>query len=164
MNRKTVRRLVRASLAAVMVVTALSFVPKPAQLVEASPNNGNKYIKCGVPVYGKITTSDHYDFWRFNRKAGDKVNITMTRTSGNLDSMVVLWLKKDVSSGYKKMTLAGSAGGSSGAFISNFTLPKTGTYIIGAERVNTKGGTTTGNYKLTLTCSGSSSSSSSSSS
>lgn len=151
MNRIFVTRLARVALAAVILATTSSLVPAAVQPVEASHNHGK--IGCGTLVEGTITTSDYNDFWIFSGEADDQVTIRMTSTSGNLDSQVTLWLKDSNGSSYHLLKMAGTAGGNSDAVISNFTLPKTGTYAVGSRRFNGNQGTTTGSYKLTLTCS-----------
>lgn len=160
MNRKTVIRLANLVLIAMIMAVPMLLVPEAVQPVEASSNQDN--IRCGRTVYGQITTNGYYDNWYFDGNAGDKVTIRMKRTSGNLETMVRLWFYVS-GPGDQLLEWAGTAGGSGDAVISNFSLPKKGTYRINARRIGGEEGTTTGSYWLTLDCNTGSSSGSESS-
>ncbi|MGD2048284.1 MAG: PPC domain-containing protein [Chloroflexota bacterium] len=151
----------RVALAALIITAAMWFARVVVRQVEAHPNKAA--TGCGGTKTGRITDSDYFDYWYFTGTAGDKVSIGMSRTSGNLDSMIRLYFSKYGNDDFERLITAGSAGGNSGAAISNFILPKTGTYSINTRRINGKNGTTTGTYRLVWTCSSSSGASSSSS-
>jgi len=152
MLRKTGTRLACMTMVAVLISVTLSFAPATVRPVEAVAQQGGGGFGCGSTGTGQITDG-RYGYWSFSGKAGDKVTITMTRTSGNLNPVVWLYFSKPGSSDFKWLKTAESVGRSSNAIITDFALPTTGTYSIFPWRSGGRDGTTTGEYSLTLACS-----------
>src|SRR5262249_54676015 len=96
-------------------------------------------------VNGKIDNNHYQQFWDFDVEAGDVVNISMKKTSGNLDSLLVL-----LDANNHVLAYDDDGGGSYDAALKNVKLPQRGTYTVAATRYQQAQGFTTGNYKLSI--------------
>lgn len=106
------------------------------------------WLEYGDSVTGYIDNENFEFNWEFSGNAGDIVDISMEGISGDLDTHLRLFnedfrlLEMDDDSGLNAV---------SDALISNFELPYTGTYFIIASRYDQGSGTSSGDYRLTLT-------------
>ncbi|MEP7285654.1 MAG: matrixin family metalloprotease [Chloroflexota bacterium] len=107
------------------------------------PSSGSGSSK--PQVGGTITNAQYVNYWDFDVEAGETVTITMKKTSGNLDSFIVLLDANNHILAYDD----DSAGGRDAVF-SNIHLPQRGSYTIAATRADQAQGRTTGNYSLTI--------------
>jgi Bacterial pre-peptidase C-terminal domain len=103
----------------------------------------------GDGVGGTIDKTSTETGYIFSAKAGDIVTITMTRKSGNLDSLLGLF-SSDGSSVASNDNAAGPGLRTGDAQIKSFEIPDTGAYIILAGRKGQAKGTTSGNFALSL--------------
>ena len=112
-------------------------------------------ISYGQTKTGYLSSSNEADFYEFTAQAGDRISISMERTSGSLDPDLELQLSPGAF-GHVYDTNSGSG---NNALIENIRIDNSGTYRIGALRRSGSG-----NYRLRLTVSSSGSSRSQSSS
>src|SRR5262249_1761381 len=96
-------------------------------------------------VNGKIDNNHYQQFWDFDVEARDVVNITMKKTSGNLDSLLVL-----LDANNHVLAYDDDGGGSYDAALKNVKLPQRGTYTVAATRYQQAQGFTTGNYSPSI--------------
>lgn len=94
---------------------------------------------------GDISDSQHTIEFTFEGEAGDIVTISMEHTDGDLDPLLIL-----ANSNGDALIQDDDGGGNRNSLIENFTLPRTGTYIIYATRFQQQLGTTTGRFRLQL--------------
>ncbi len=108
-------------------------------------NRGDAYagVNIGIPrlLYGTtvpdaISNADPDSLYAFYGMRGEVVTITMTRTSGNLDPVLVL-----LDQAQQRLISDDDSGGSSNAAITRYTLPYTGVYYINARRYEGNRGT-----------------------
>jgi hypothetical protein len=112
-------------------------------------------INYGDTVTGTIKNTKDTDYvvYSFDGSKGDVITLTMTRTSGTLRPYLALG--DSAKSGASSIIAQGktSTDGKS-ATISNFKIPYNGNFFIVATRDGIDNGTTSGNFKMTLTKSG----------
>ncbi|MFQ3673307.1 MAG: PPC domain-containing protein, partial [Aggregatilineales bacterium] len=108
-------------------------------------NRGDAYagVNIGIPrlLYGTtvpdaISDADPDSVYAFYGMRGEVVTITMTRTSGNLDPVLVL-----LDQNQQRLISDDDSGGNSNAAITRYTLPYTGVYYINARRYEGSRGT-----------------------
>lgn len=162
MNHKTIIGLIGLALGIITLTAMIFSTPVLVQPVQAAPQKDN--VSCGTTVTGYIRDSNYYDYHYFYGRAGDEVSFFMSSTSGTLDSMMRLYYSTPSEDDFEFLEREGFRGGFTGASISDFTLPRTGTYSINVRRVDGKDGTTYGGYRLVVVCNSTASTGSSSSS
>jgi hypothetical protein len=136
------------------LVKAAQLTPTPAPTLTTNILAGT--IDPGVPVQGEISKQIYRQLWSFHGNFGDVVDIRMARLSGDLDSTLTL-----ISPIQDIVAANNSENGGPDAGILGFQLPYTGTYTIIARREGEnigQGGSSSGQYVLTLSSRGSASS------
>lgn len=107
-------------------------------------------IQPGVTVTNTVSADQYLMFYSFNGNSGDVVTIEMDTLSGDLDGVMYLYT---YTSAGEPIEIARNddspLGGTFDPLIQNFTLPRTGTYLIAVGRFPE--GTSTGDFALTLT-------------
>ncbi len=106
-------------------------------------NTGNNPAQ--PQVNGTISDSPYVNYWDFDVDTGDTVTITMKRTSGNLDSFIVL-----LDANNHILAYDDDSAGNRDAIFRNIHLPQRGTYTVAATRADQAQGHTSGNYTLTI--------------
>ncbi|MCB9456476.1 MAG: pre-peptidase C-terminal domain-containing protein [Anaerolineaceae bacterium] len=105
-------------------------------------------ISAGVPVNGQIDDSTPAIQYRFMAQAGETIGIRMTRTSGDLDSYVILL------DGRTGEALAenddNTLGTTRDSFLRDFVIPQSGEYVVVATRYQQEIGVTSGEFTLLL--------------
>lgn len=109
----------------------------------------NSTLTYGAQVLGRINAQTPLVFYFLNAQRGDVITITMRRTSGSLDPHLDLATVEGLVLASDDDSMAG--GSTLDAAITNFTIPRTGLYLIVATRFGREAGTTEGSYVLTLT-------------
>lgn len=102
-------------------------------------------IMYGVTVSGQIGDANPSEEYLFFGQHGDTIRITMSRASGDLDSLITLY-----DSDRKQIAFDDDSGGDKDALISNYVLPDDAMYILVASRFERELGQTSGAYMLTL--------------
>ncbi len=103
----------------------------------------------GVPVQGEITQSRDSLYYSFEGKRDDVISVRMSRTTGALDSFLVL-----LDPARREITSDDDSGGGQNAAITGYALPLDGTYTIIATRFDRAQGDTVGPFTLQLETSG----------
>jgi uncharacterized repeat protein (TIGR01451 family) len=98
-----------------------------------------RILTLNAALNGSISAATDRDLYTFNGVAGNKLTLTMNRTSGNVDPYLELFDPDGV-----RIALNDNGGGAPNALISGLTLVKTGKYIITASSRNGSAG----NYSL----------------
>ncbi len=99
------------------------------------------------PVMGTITANIGAVRFEFMGRAGDRVDITLVATSGNLDPLVLLL---DNNGNVLAQNDDGPASMGRNSLLGDFMLPQNGNYIIVATRFQQELGTTIGDFELEL--------------
>lgn len=102
-------------------------------------------IMYGATVSGRIDSTTATEEYLFFGQQGDTIRITMSRASGDLDSLVTLY-----DSDRKQIAFDDDSGEEKDALISNYVLPRDDMYILAASRFERELGQTSGAYILTL--------------
>ncbi len=97
-------------------------------------------------VQGVITNEAPELMYTFEGQTGDVVTISMARTSGDLDTYLLLMAPN----GEKITENDDIVSGNTDSLIEAFTLPDDGTYTIVVTRYQRRTGTSTGEFTLTL--------------
>ena len=103
-------------------------------------------------VNGNITSDAKYTLYTFNGIAGDKIQITMLRKSGSLDTALFL-LSSDSVNGLTQLQYNNGTTDPKLTVLDSriaYTLIKDGTYVIVATHYGVDLGATTGSYTLQL--------------
>jgi len=115
---------------------------------ESASEGGDVFIRRGEPLTGELNGAVYARFYQFTGAAGEIVEIRVEGLSGDLDPMVILRRADDT-------PLPDGANDDADASTRDsrlvYTLPVEGSYIIGVTRFGVRDGTTTGDYRLTLT-------------
>ncbi len=106
-------------------------------------------LSYGDNVSGTIDKTRTETGYIFSAKAGDVVTITMTRKTGNLDSLLNLF-GSDGSQVAGNDNASGQGLRTGDAQIRRFEIPDTGAYIIIAGRKGQTKGATSGDFSLSL--------------
>ena len=104
-------------------------------------------------VNGNISSDAKYTLYTFNGLAGDKIQITMLRKSGSLDTALFL-LSSDSVNGLTQLEYNNGTTDPKLTLLDSQitrTLTKDGTYVIVATHYGVELGATTGSYTLQLT-------------
>jgi hypothetical protein len=122
----------------------------PEDIIESGRVDDATSLEYGDTAEGEITSRQASEEFAFDGEQGDIVNIRMVSTNSDddLDSYLVLVNQngREVASNDDINT----AGGIYDSQISGYVLPEDGTYIIIATRFQREGGTSTGEYELSL--------------
>jgi hypothetical protein len=106
-------------------------------------------LRYGDEVLGRVTVDEPLVFYFLRAERGDVVNITMSRTSGNLDPLL------DLATADGRILVSNdddpAAGGTLDAGITNYTVLETGVYLIVATHFGREAGDTQGSYVLSVT-------------
>ncbi len=106
-------------------------------------------LQYGDSVFGRISAEEPMVFYFLRARRGDVLNITMRRTSGDLDPQLELATSEGVVLVSNDDDPA--AEGTLDAGITGFTIYESGTYLIVATRFGREAGNTAGSYVLTVT-------------
>lgn len=105
-------------------------------------------LQFGDSIFGSITPDMPQVTYTFYAPRGTVINLTMNRTSGNLDPFI------DVANERGQIVISGdddpTIQGTLNAGIRNFTVPQTGFYVVVATRYGRNAGTSTGSFILSL--------------
>ncbi len=102
-------------------------------------------IVYGATVSGRIESGRDAEEYVFFGGQGDVIDITMERTSGDLDPLITLY-----DSDRKQIAFDDDTAGEQNALIKGFTLPRDDMFYLVASRFEREQGTTSGAYLLTL--------------
>lgn len=119
--------------------------PPSTPLVESEFIARRSSISFGQTVTGHISDDNYEDKWDFEGISGDVISISMTKTSGNLDT----YLELRNSTG-QLLIENDDSGQTNNSLIESYTLPTTDTYTIVATRYLKRGGERSGDYELSL--------------
>lgn len=106
---------------------------------------GTLTILYGSTVSGQIDDDQASVTYAFLADAGDIITISLTRTEGNLDPLLLLFSADSV-----QLAQDDDAGPDNDARIATFEVPDDGIYYIIATRYQFQDGTTAGRYSLSL--------------
>jgi len=105
-------------------------------------------IAYGENILGRITPEEPLAFYFVRAQRGDVINISLRRTSGNLDPHL------DLATPDGRILVSNDddplAEGTLDAGISNYTILETGIYLLVATRFGREAGDTTGSYVLSV--------------
>lgn len=108
----------------------------------------NTTLQYGDSVLGRITQQEPLVFYFMRARRGDVINITMRRTSGDLDPHL------DLATGDGIVMISNdddpNAAGTLDAGISNYTILEDGIYLVVATRFGREAGDTSGSYVLSI--------------
>jgi hypothetical protein len=104
-------------------------------------------LSYGTPVTGSISDTTFQEAWPLSVASGDRVQVTLTRTSGNLipDVQILDSTGTAVAQSY------GADRTYATAQIADTTLPAAGDYTVQVSRYNGQDGLTSGSYSLVVT-------------
>ncbi|MCB9450502.1 MAG: SH3 domain-containing protein [Anaerolineaceae bacterium] len=105
-------------------------------------------IAIGDTVTGQINDQTPTALYRFRAVAGDTIGVRMMRTSGDLDSYVIL-LDGDTGEVLAEND-DNQQGTSRDSYLSNFVIPHSGQFVVVATRFQQEIGVTSGEFTLTL--------------
>lgn len=107
------------------------------------------FLRYGDSVLGRVTLDEPLVFYFLRAERGDVVNITLNRTSGNLDPLL------DLATADGRVLVSNDddplAEGTLDAGIINYTVLETGVYLIVATHFGREAGDTEGSYVLSVT-------------
>ncbi|GAB4522472.1 MAG: hypothetical protein OHK0046_35050 [Anaerolineae bacterium] len=107
-------------------------------------------LRINTTIDGEITGSAPTQYYRFEARQNDIINVRMDRASGGaLDSYLVI-----ANSALQELAFNDDSNETQNALIENFLIPADGTYYILATRYEREAGTTTGRYTLSLESTG----------
>ncbi|MCC7448867.1 MAG: YncE family protein [Anaerolineae bacterium] len=138
-------------LAVGITVLALVLVSISATLTVKAQGSNTKIILYGESAEGEITSAKDKltPLFGFIGKKGDVISITITRKSGNLRPVGVVF---DPTKPQNSQVIATVRLGADGrtASLTNFTLPSTGVFGIIVSREGVANGNTTGKFTISL--------------
>ncbi|HLV35895.1 MAG TPA: PPC domain-containing protein [Spirillospora sp.] len=102
-------------------------------------------LRPGETVTGELTNRQFARYHRFQAQADDIITVRMNRTTGSLDSFVVL-----ADAGLTELVSDDDSGGGQNALIDQYRIPADGTYYIIATRFEREAGQTAGGFRLEL--------------
>ncbi|MBN1966238.1 MAG: PPC domain-containing protein, partial [Anaerolineae bacterium] len=131
------------------VILALSLTLFSPQLALAQKDDEGEVIPIayGDTVSGSITDDQYEVVYSFDGQAGDVVSISMTATSGSLDTYLLLY---DAYPSENPLAFDDDGGEGFNSLLEAYTLPSTATYYIVARRFGRENGFSTGDFTLTL--------------
>jgi len=108
-------------------------------------NTGGQSGSGQPQVQGTINNNQFANFWDFDVDAGETITVTMKRSSGNLDSFIVL-----LDANNHILAYDDDSAGNKDAVLRNIRVPQRGTYTVAATRYKQAQGYSQGNYTLTI--------------
>jgi hypothetical protein len=117
---------------------------------QRASEGGDLLIRYGETLNGTISDEIYALFYQFSGIAGEQVEISVERTSGDLDPVLVLRDAAD-----RTLDSNDDDDASTQDARLSYTLPADGTYIVAVTRFGVREGTTTGDFRLSLTRTGS---------
>lgn len=120
-------------------------VTSPSAQQRAS-QGGDTLILYGQNLTGTINDDVYAQFYQFVGRQGDQVAISVDKLTGDLDPIVVLRDDAD-----NNLAANDDADATTSNSKLTYTLPKDGQYVIAVTRFGARDGTTTGDYRVTLT-------------
>jgi hypothetical protein len=140
--RSTLRTVTSLMVSAVLLIAVAGAVRAAPPLRQQSGE-----VTYDAPVEGTITNDAFTQDWTFTAAAADRIDVRVERADGNLvpDVTILDNNQQPVAQSY------GADSTYAVAEIADFTLPIANTYTIEVGRQNADSGTTTGNYRLTVT-------------
>ncbi len=129
------------------------FVIDPGAIITPSAQGrasegGDILIRYGETLGGTISSEVYALFYTFSGAAGDVIDLRAERVSGDLDPVLVL---RDA--GDKTLASNDDADDATRDARLSYTLPAEGTYIVAVTRYGVRDGTTTGDFRLSLSLS-----------
>jgi hypothetical protein len=100
-------------------------------------------ILVGDVIQDSLSTDQFTRYYVFDARQNDLINVRMSRTTGSLDSFLVL-----ADSNLQEIVSDDDSGGGQSAEIKSFLIPADGRYYLLATRFERETGTTAGGYKL----------------
>ena len=114
--------------------------------ISADPNNTGWYRS--QVGYGSIDPSTDQDWWSFTAQAGDHVDVRSGVNGNTGFAPLIVLYQSNGASNPSALTSDGQSGPGNDAYISNYTIPTTGTYFV---RVSRSSGTGTYDLRINLT-------------
>jgi len=102
-------------------------------------------MQVGETIDGSLSDAQFANYYRFEARTNDLITINMSRSTGNLDSFLVL-----ANAGFQELVFDDDGGGGQNAEIRQYIVPADGIYYIIATRLDREAGTTVGGYRLEL--------------
>ena len=102
------------------------------------------------PTTGTLNTDQFQRFYRFSARENDVLDVSVVRSSGSLDTFVML---QDLNG--NTLFEDDDSGGGKNALIEGFRVPSDGQYVAVVMRYGAKGGDTQGDYRLQIDLTGS---------
>jgi hypothetical protein len=112
-----------------------------------TPQGGGSTLTFGSPVTGSISASSPEVRYTFSAQAGQVIGVQMSKTSENLDTLLILY---DANGQEIARNDDDALGKLYDSYLRDITIPAAGTYTVVATRFQQGQGNTTGNYELTL--------------
>lgn len=119
----------------------------PVPTTSTAATTTGSVLAYGDTVTGTIQGSTSRVEYTFQATAGDVIGIEMNRTSGNLDTLLLLL---DASGREVAQNDDDAQGSTLDSYLRNFTIPATGTYTIVATRYQQAQGASEGGFRLRL--------------
>ena len=114
-----------------------------------SSGSADRTLAYGDQVLGEITSQTPLAFYFFRAQRGDVITVSMQRTSGSLDPYLDLATPDGIVLVSDDDGM--SAGGTLDAAITNYTIARSGAYLVVATRFGREAGTTEGTFVLSVT-------------
>lgn len=125
------------------VVNAGTITVPSAQ--QRASQGGDTLITYGQTLTGTITDEVYALFYQFQGQEGEVIGLRTEQITGNLDPVVVL---RDANE--NNLAVNDDDGESRNAALT-YTLPETGRYVVAVTRYGLRDGSTTGDFRLSLT-------------
>jgi len=135
------------ALLAVSAVFAQDATPESTAVPTAEATSQVGPLSYGTPVSGSIDDTNFQQNWPLSTASGDRIQVTVTRTSGNLIPNIQIL----DSTGTVVSQSYGADKTYAAAQIADFTLPAAGDYTVQVVRDQGQDGKTTGAYSLVVT-------------
>ncbi len=137
------RRLV---LFASLVIALLAFSSAWAQDATPEATQQSTILSYGTPVTGAIDDTTFTQDWTLNTASADRVQVTVTRSNGNLipDVQILDATGNAIADSY------GADHSYAAAQIDDYTFPNRGEYTVAVSRDGGETGSTSGSYTLTV--------------
>ncbi|MFW5748207.1 MAG: PPC domain-containing protein [Chloroflexota bacterium] len=104
-------------------------------------------LEVGSQVEGELTENQFERFYRFEARQNDIITASMTRLTGNLDSVIVL-----ANASLQELAVNDDLSNETqNARIANYVIPADGSYYLIATRFESQAGRTVGRYRLEVT-------------
>ena len=121
--------------------TGSGTVSNPPSLPNSPASNSQNQMQ----VSGQLSDQQYTHFWDFDVQAGDTVTISMSATSGDLDSFLVL-----IDGNNNLLAYDDDGAGDKNAELGHLRFPQSGTYTVAATRYAQAQGYTSGTYELSI--------------